>query len=275
MSKILQDLSPAALVQAIEANLFEIFLTFRHWPQSEVHNDPDMLWAITDIPFPLFNSVLHARLAPGNADLGIEKAIARCRSRNVPMMWWTGPATRPGDLGARLEAHGLAHEEDLGMAADLMTLNEGLPAPSGLMIEQVNDRETLEQWCHVVTVGFGFPDFVAPCLFDWFASLGFEADLPLRNYLGRLNGEPVAASTLLVGAGVAGIYDVATIPAARRQGIGAAITLRPLCDARAMGYRVGVLDAMDMGAGLYRRLGFREYCKIGTYVWEGKPANQR
>jgi GNAT superfamily N-acetyltransferase len=184
------------------------------------------------------------------------------------MMWWTGPATRPADLGTHLEGHGFSHEGDAtGMAADLMKLNEGLTTPSGLIIEQVSDMETLKQWCHVLTVGFGLPEIVDQAYFDLFASLGFGAELSIRNYLGWLKGEPVATSTRFLGAGVAGVYCVATVPNARGQGIGTAMTLFPLREARVLGYLVSILQASEMGVSVYRHLGFQEYCKIGQYVW--------
>ena len=178
------------------------------------------------------------------------------------------PATRPANLGACLEAQGFSHTaEPPGMSADLWGLKESAGTPPGLTVEQVGNAETLNQWCGVAGAVFGWPDSATSAFFDCFVSPGFDAHLPLRNYIGWLEGEPVATSTLFLAAGVAGIYCVATLPQARRKRIGTAMTLAPLRTARALGYRVGILQASEMGFGVYHRIGFREYCKIGHYEW--------
>jgi ribosomal protein S18 acetylase RimI-like enzyme len=276
MSEILHDLSEPALVRAIEANLFELF---ELWPRAaanaEVHSDADKLWTVTDVPFPLFNSVLHAQFAPNDVDAAIDRVVSRYRSRDVPMLWWTGPATRPSDLGTHLEAHGLARDEDgRGMAVDLRSLTEESPEQTGLVIDQVGDSGTLRQWCDAATLGYGMPGFCADGLFDCFGGLGFAEPLPLRNYIGWLDGEPVATSSLFLAEGVAGIYDVATVPDRRCRGFGSAMTCRAMRDARAMGYHVGVLVASNLGAGVYGRLGFQDHCDIGQYVWSPAPAGE-
>jgi len=273
MSK-LGNLSEPELVQAIENNMFEFFMTFRRWPRMELHDDPDMLWCITNVPFPLFNSVFRARLEPQNVDAVVETTLSRYKARNVPMMWWTGPTTRPKNLGTILEAHGLVNEEgdSPGMAIDLRGLNESLNRPAGLEVEPVNNEESLRKWSETMTAAAPMPEFVSKPMFDLFITLGFDKASPARNYCGRLNGEVVATSSLFLGAGVAGIYNVTTLPKVRRQGIGNAMTLEPLREARALGYQIAVLTSSQLGVGVYRKIGFKEHCKIGQYLWT-KPGN--
>jgi ribosomal protein S18 acetylase RimI-like enzyme len=65
----------------------------------------------------------------------------------------------------------------------------------------------------------------------------------------------------------AGIYHVATVPAAWRRGWGSALTLAVIRSARELGYRVGVLVLLSEGFGACCRLGFRECCHADAYRW--------
>ena len=142
------------------------------------------------------------------------------------------------EIGKYLDAHGLTFEESFAteMAADLMALPDNLPLPTGLKIMPVEDGETLLKWIYIASIGFDYPEELENIWYDFFVETVF--DLPFRSYLALLNGQPVGTSQLFLSAGVAGIYNVTCVPEARCQGIGAAITLAPLLDARTMGYRL-------------------------------------
>ena len=265
MNDILRDLSTTSLIAAIEGNLFGLIPAFDKWPQAKVHDEAEIMWSMTDIPFPLFNSVMRAQLAPERVDAAIQSIVAPSELGNVPLLWWTGPSTQPIDLGMHLERNGFVSGGQVpGMAVDLANLNEDRPEPGGFTVQRVTNDETLKQWSQVFAAGFGLPDFAANAFYDFMHYV--EPDTILA-YLGWQNNQPVATSLLVLAAGVAGIYNVATIPAARRQGIGAIMTLTPLREARDRQYKVGILHASEMGVDLYRSLGFQEYCKIGQYLW--------
>jgi GNAT superfamily N-acetyltransferase len=61
------------------------------------------------------------------------------------------------------------------------------------------------------------------------------------------------------------VYHVATVPEARRRGLGSALTLAAARSARELGYRAGVLVSSSEGFGVYHRLGFRECCHADAY----------
>jgi GNAT superfamily N-acetyltransferase len=265
MPDCLQDLSPTNLISAIESNIFPFFESFRQWPRADVHDEAAMLWTLSDVPFALLNCVMRARIPADQVDATIQAVIERARRRGVPLLWLTGPESQPADLGMHLERHGFISDPSAGMAIELAKLKEDLASPPGFTIRQVTDATALRIWGQVFGAVYGVEDSSVEALCDVTMCTGLDK---MRCYLGWLYGKPVAISSLFLGAGVVGIYNVGTLPEARRQGIGALITAEPLRKARADGYKAGVLQASEMGEPVYRSLGFKEYCKIGFYEWE-------
>ena len=268
MEEILKDLSGPALIQAVEANLTAFLRDQARSPEVEWHEEPELSWYITGIGYHNFNRIVRSQFAAGDTDRRIAEALSLFRSRGVPMIWHTGPGTRPMDLDAVLSDFGLkcAHREP-GMAVDLSQLPEDFPVAENLKIERISDLEAARDWCRTAARSFGMPAWVSEPLVRIEDSLGLGRHPWRRLYLGRVADQIVATSLLFLGAGVAGLYSVTTIPEARRRGIGEAMTLAPLLEARSMGYRIGTLHASALGLNIYLRLGFRELCRLSRYVW--------
>jgi GNAT superfamily N-acetyltransferase len=167
-----------------------------------------------------------------------------------------------------LEIHGFVYSESTtGLAMDLQALNENLHVSPDLIITEIEDLEMLSILRSIEISGFGASEMAAQNYYDSYVHTGFGNGMPWHHYIGWLHQEPVAIASLLFHAGVAGIYGVATIPSARRQGVGAAITLHALHQARMYGFRIAILSPTDLSNEIYRRIGFREYCKLHHYEW--------
>jgi GNAT superfamily N-acetyltransferase len=271
MDTILKNISAEALTRAIEENMYA-FTPFSHgWPNTEKYESKEISWCLTDVAFPTCNTVFRSRLQPERTDKTIEYLVAKARKRNVPVQWWIMKDSQPADLGKYLIAHGFTTRGDgPGMAIDLLEMKENGRQPDNFNIIEVDDNETLKTWCNVTRTGFGIPEGAENRLFEWF-SKDAELKQPVKFYLGILDGKPAATSIVYFGAGVAGIYFVATLPEARNMGIGFAITKKPLDAAREMGYRAGTLQASKMGEPVYKRMGFKEYCRVSSYMLIPKP----
>ena len=257
----LEDFSNSSLLKAMEENVQQAWIRFGHGLGAEVHEEPEVLWFLSRFPFHLANGIVRTHL-PEHA---VEERLQQFTAYHLPIAWLVGPLTRPANLGAALEQQGWMHEDAPGMALDLHTLDEPLSFPSQLTITRVNNEEHLKIWLRVMTCGSEIPEAGLNLLLDMVAKRGMPEDPAIHYYLGMLDERPVATSLLYFGGGVAGIYNVATLPEVRRQGIGRALTVAPLLHARTLGYRIGVLQASPMGQGLYRRLGFREYGTFQAY----------
>jgi ribosomal protein S18 acetylase RimI-like enzyme len=157
------------------------------------------------------------------------------------------------------------------MSLDLAPLRSTLPHVDGLATERVRTPRQLETFAALSAANWDPPD-------PWVIEFYRRAAGPLLSdaspqwlYLGTLDGTPIATAEVTVGGGVVGLYNISTQPAYRGRGIGAAMTLAPLLDARRQGWETAILQAADAGVGIYRRLGFTAF---GT-ITEFKPAALR
>ncbi|MDD5337927.1 MAG: GNAT family N-acetyltransferase [Dehalococcoidales bacterium] len=267
MDKILTDLSPDALANAIMENCYDLTPFSHGWKGAETYSGDGVDWVLTDLHFPPCNAAFHTNLKPEDADKTIEKFKERGKAKKVPLQWYIGPETRPADIGEKLKAHGFTTRGDgAGMAIDLHNMNENEPIPEGLEIIEAKDEETLKEWCHIVRVAFGPPPEIEPIFLELMQRY-IKYNQPVKYYLGLVDGQPASTSGYFLAAGVVGIYFVATLPEFRKRGAAFAVTQKALKDGRELGYRVGILQASNMGEPVYKRMGFKEYCRVGSYEW--------
>ena len=270
MQNILSDFSEEKVVkESIKENWKHYHYCLGRSPSVELSIGRYLTWFITKTPDHFMNLVVCTELPSEGVDKLIENALSHFRSLHIQKLsWLVEEGIAALKIKKQLIAHGLAVEESFAieMAADLSGLPGSTVLPTGLEIIPVEDRKTLSKWIHVASIGFGVPEEFESTWYDFFVEA--VLDLPFRNYLALLNGQPVGTSQLFLSAGVAGIYNVTCIPKARGQGIGAALTLAPLLYAREIEYHIGILQASELGYRVYRRLGFQDFGQLSVYLWE-------
>jgi ribosomal protein S18 acetylase RimI-like enzyme len=267
MTDILTDLSQAALAFATQANLCAFFRGLGKSPAADFQEADGLTRWHTAIAHPWFNGVLSTRPPNGSETPTIQETLRYFQSKRVAgITWWLHPSLSLSDWEPHLHPYDFqADKYTPGMAVVLAQLKPSAPMPENLQIHRVEDFETLRVWADVFVAGYGLPPQWSGNFFELLMGLGL--DLPLRHYLGYWEDQPVATSTLFLKAGVAGIYNVATLPAARGHGIGSMLTCLPLQEAERMGYRAGVLQSSDMGYSVYSQLGFAKVCDMEHFFW--------
>lgn len=267
------DRSPAGRAATVKGNLYALFRTFGGSAIAEFETRPGACWWHTEIPHPWFNGVLCSQEAAEDAIL--EEALAFFAARQVgDFTWWLAPEVPTAAWADTLRSHRFHLDANTpGMAVDLAALTATVAHPPALVIRPVEDLATFREWCRVFAQGYGIPEPLITPMFELFSSLGL--DWPFGYYLGYINGHPVATSTLFLAAGAAGIYNVATLPEYRGQGIGAALTLAPLQQAREEGYQIGTLQSSQMGYRVYQRLGFETVCRMEHFYWPAEKHPER
>lgn len=255
----------------VEANLLARFVYLSESEQMRFFVEPEISWFTTDISYPnyVFNTVLRANFSsPEAAHAFIDGLLTDAQARQMALYWFVGPATQPAQLGEILEMHQFQHVLALQcMKLELANLNEAVPFPADFRVERVT---TLSQLRDFVSVLARNSEMLATTVEAWVqleAGLGLGDNLPLQRYLGFWQGEPVAVCSLVSGAGVAGLYQVATLPRARGQGLATAISLTAMREARRLGRRTAILHSTPMALNVYRQLGFQPVAGMDMYLW--------
>ena len=266
---MLGELSNSELIRAIEENRVRAFSTLGQVPGGKVLATEELVKVVPPIRVrvPLCAQVFNANLSEGHVEEQVDEVIGFFQQRGIPFAWTTGPSTRPLDLGRVLEACGIEHLVDLaGMALDLNELT-GPEIPGGLVARDVRTRDDLRAWAQAFRQGFGLPDGTEADIAELIGAAWEASGGKWRHYVGTVDGAPVGSSSMYLDQGVAGIYFVGTVPAARRRGIGTWMTFLALRDARSVGTRWSILHASPVGRGVYARLGFQEYCTLSAYMF--------
>jgi ribosomal protein S18 acetylase RimI-like enzyme len=180
-----------------------------------------------------------------------------------------GRARAIEDMEATYAAAGVArfaawvHEDDAAMGRDLERRGYTVDETTRAMALALDDLRVPRP--QVALGPADWPEYlrvldVAPDLLAGVDQTAFHV------VVAHLDGAAVATAMAFDRDGDCGIYNVTTVPGARRRGLATALTAQLLHDARDRGCRTASLQSTTMAERVYAALGFRDLGRILEYV---------
>ena len=257
-------MNDTALIDALRSNYIEYFRLFHNQHGIRVHVDQETAWIIANGP--PGNHILRANLPSADTEGSIDALLSRISSHTGGIRWLLFPQDRPRDLRDRLKRRGLiAGRGDQWMFRRLQHLPKSRP-PSSFCVSPVRDLPGLRAWWTASALGFGTSQRAAQRWYDAFRRHGLGQRPYVTNYNGMIDKTVVTTATLILTAGIAGIYDLSTPPVYRGNGFASALVNELLAHARSHGYTYAGLQTGD-AEQFYQSLGFNTGFQEEEFFW--------
>lgn len=230
---------------------------------------PQMIRYESNLSHPLYNRVItyYGALYEGALD-EIGSIAARYKTRKVPFTWLTwSHDSGVVELSHVLEANGLKKvDEILGMSLSLIDWTYDTQMIPGLDIKPIRTSTEMNWFRDIVPTVFEMDGEAGEVLVKISQAVAIRENPTFHHYIGFINGKPVAAVTAVHDRETIGIYNVSTVETYRRRGLGSALIIHALREGQAAGGRIAVLQASNMGEGVYLAIGFRVNVTIEVYL---------
>jgi hypothetical protein len=209
-------------------------------------------------------NVFRLRLEPGDVEQAVEEVRHLMRRHgNDEALWWVGDLATPADLVARLEAAGLAADEEEPLLTSLAITR----SPAGQPAAEVRRIETLADFMTAMEIDL--EAWVVPAAErarrlerhreTWPA---MHAQGTTVHYLAYVEGEPVAFARAIFTDFAVLLLGGATLRQARGHGVYTSLVHRRWHDAVERGTPALVVQAGAMSKPILERLGFERLGEI-------------
>ena len=219
---------------------------------------------VTRLPIALFNGCV---VVEPTAPSALDDALRWVAGHDLPMCLFVEEELAPelADLAAE---HGLERHPVPYPGMVLHPLPEPPPASPDVVVDVVDATEV--DVFRGVFVGHGRSRELAERMFP--DSLLGDADV--RAFVARLEGTAVGYSLAIRSERAGGVYNVGTLPDARRRGVGTALTWAAVDEARRAGLDCVVLQSSEMALRMYEAMGFATVVRYAEFREPVTPTGQ-
>jgi ribosomal protein S18 acetylase RimI-like enzyme len=234
------------------ADGIELMATWQSHHRTERSPAVLMTAGASRFPAPYSNALFPLESRPAEEIFGLAKAFFTDRR----FVLWAQVERDRALIEAALERGFVALGDTPGMLIDARVSGD---RPSALALESISSAAGLAELVHVCQEAYAEAGLPAEIGAKLFASAEAVLDGRATLALARLDGKAIgAALSLVTTESLGGVYWVATLPAARKQGAADAVTRLVTNAAFDRGARLVTLQASRAGEPIYRRMGYRE-----------------
>jgi len=253
--------------ESVATNLRESFrIVAVHRPAGELREMEGVSVASAGVAFQMFNAAFLSApvVAEGQMDRRAAEAAVHFAARGQRWAFWICHGWLDARTRRRLQS--LLQKRNLYQAVELpgMLAAEVLPPIRELPkmeMRRVCDGPAKDAFCTIGSTCFNVPPV-------WFCEVFDNHSVwsDFAAYVGYADGEPVSTAATVIGGGVVGVYNVATMPGRRRGGFGEAVMRHALEQARREhGISRTILQSTPQGFELYERMGYRTVTSIAVF----------
>ncbi|MFP5247716.1 MAG: GNAT family N-acetyltransferase, partial [Thermoanaerobaculia bacterium] len=233
-------------VHTIDTTSADCFRSFAKLRNAQVVDAEGAQGVITDVQgLTFFSGIACMNGDGGDTAERVARVIEPFQTRRAPFRWWVSPASPP-DLQPVLITKGLRFTwNSAGMVADIERMRFG-PMPQGLRVERMTSGDAMRTWAQLIVTVFQKPLSDADIWLDAFGQLGYGEDSQWAHFVGFLDNQPVATTSVMLAGERVGVYHVGTLAEARGKGVGSAVTLAAIEHARERGAKIAALQSSEM-----------------------------
>jgi GNAT superfamily N-acetyltransferase len=227
-----------------------------HVAQGETHEAGSIFSFTTGLPLSGFNGCVVTQEA-SSAELAA--SLEWVVTRAVPFRVWIAEKLAAG-LAEVPTSYGLEPAASMYPGMVLHPIGDAPTSRAGVSVVQIFERN-VDEFIGVLEES-GLQAELAHLLI----SPSFAADPDVQLFVGRLDGKPVGTSIAIRSRDASGVYNVGTLPGARRRGVGRAVTWAAVGAGRAWGCETIVLQSSVEGLSMYADMGFRTVAPYVTFA---------
>lgn len=257
-NNMITELDPAETMPALQQNL-NTMVRLQASDLVRVIDTNQVVRSVSTIPFPLANFVTYANISVPDA---IDKMLVDYP--HGQSLWFLMP-TSTRDIARQ------------GLIANSFSLVEERPIFTAKIIDvmpndstsfnviEVQTQQQMQDWITTQSIAHdGFSDDVLRIYTSMMTNLVNNKNT--FAYVAYDGDTPVGCAILTLAGGVAGFYQLAVIPDARRKGVGTALARHRMQVALEHGYHIAGMMVTQMGQIIHSKIGFQEIEKVHLYM---------